>query len=255
VTTSAATDGPEDSDMTISNNTFCWHGISTDVDQGKAFYTSVLGWQVAPDTDGAPMFVAPGGAVGHLQAPDGAPASWCSFLAVDDLDASTALAVERGGSLMVPPTPLPAGRFSVVTTPSGAVFGLYEADASDELAEPGPGSIHWVELQSTRPEVDVSWLSEVFGFTDQVEQMASGPYHVLNADGVPRGGVAASHGDRSAFVAWVEVKDLADTLEKVEAHGGRALGEPVADPAVGRMVVVADPAGATFGLVQPNAEA
>jgi len=249
--TFVAADGHEDFIMSIQSNTFCWHGISTDMDQGKAFYPGVLGWDVRADSDGAPMFVAPGGAVAHLQAPESGPPSWCSFLSVDDVDASTALAAEQGSTVLVQPTDLPAGRFSVVTTPSGAVFGLYQATEEDAVAAPGPGSIHWVELQSTTPGQDVAWMRSVFGFSSRVEEMAAGPYHVLEADGVPRGGVTSSPIDASVFVAWVQTDDLDATLAKVGAHGGKTVTETFADPAVGRMAVVSDPSGATFGLVQP----
>lgn len=237
--------------MSIQSNTFCWHGISTDVATGTPFYTKVLGWDFTADGDGSPMFVAPGGAVAHIQPPDNGPPSWCSFLSVDDLDASTALARDQGGSVLMPPTDLPVGRFSVITTPSGAVFGLYQGADEDAVATPGPGSIHWVELQSTAPGADVAWLSSVFGFSSRVDEMAKGPYHVLEADGVPRGGVTASTVDASVFTAWVQVADLDATLAKVGAHGGKTLTDTFADPAVGRMAVVSDPSGATFGLVQP----
>lgn len=249
--TEAANDGPEDNLMSIQDHTFCWHGIATDIEKGKAFYTGALGWKVEADGEGAPMFVGPGGAVAHIQAPEAGPPAWCSFLSVEDVDASTAKATAHGGTLLVEPTNLPAGRFSVVTTPTGAVFGLYQAVDKDELAKPGPGSIHWVELQSTAPQTDIDWLKGVFGFSHKTEDMAMGPYHVLEANGEARGGVSTSAIDRSVFIAWVEVADLDQTLAKVNAHGGKTLTDTFGDPAVGRMAVVSDPSGATFGLVQP----
>lgn len=197
------------------------------------------------------MFVASGGPVAHIQAAEHGPPSWCSYLAVDDLDASTALAAEQGGTVLVPPTPLPAGRFSVVTTPSGAALGLYEAVDEDEQATPGPGSVHWVELRSTTPEEDIAWLRAVFGFSHRVQPAPEGPYHVLLADGVPRGGVTSTALGVSMFVAWVQVDDLATTVATLGAQGGRTVTELQIDAAVGRRIVVSDPSGATFGLVQP----
>ncbi|MBX2798546.1 MAG: VOC family protein [Myxococcales bacterium] len=237
--------------MSIQSNHFCWQGISTDMAKAKAFYTNVLGWDVITDEHDTQVFIGKGGAVGHLQAPENGPPSWCSFLSVDDLDASTALAAEHGGTVIVPPTDLPAGRFSVVTTPSGAAFGLYQAVEQDTLAEPGPGSIHWVELQTTALDQDLAWLTSVFGFTTRVQEFASGPYHVLEAGGTSRGGVASTPAERSAFVAWVQVDDLDATLAKVGKHGGSTIGATVGEPSVGQMAMVSDPSGATFGLIQP----
>ncbi len=249
--TTVAADGPEDFMMSIQSNTFCWYGISTDIDSGTAFYKSVLGWNLAADSDGPPVFVAPGGAVAHLQAPDNGPPSWCSYWAVDDVDASTAMAAEHRGTILVPPTDLPVGRFSIVTTPSGAAFGLYQAAEGDAMAAPGPGTIHWVELHSTAPDNDLAWLRSVFGVTSRVQQMAAGPYHLLESDGASVGGVTTSQMERSVFMAWVQVADLDATVAEVSAHGGTTVTRAFADPAVGRMAVVADPSGATFGLIQP----
>ncbi len=236
--------------MSIQHNTFCWHGIATPVDAGKGFYTRVLDWTIADEGPGSPVFAGPGGQVAHIQAPEGGPAAWSSFLSVDDVDASTARVVETGGTLLVPPTDLPAGRFSIVTTPSGAAFGLYQAVEQDELAKPVPGSITWVDLHSPTPDDDVAWLAQTFGFAHHVEQMPSGPYHILEVDGEARGGVTASKDGTSTFVAWVLVEDLDDTLGRVEANAGRRLSPVMQDGGMRRMALVADPGGASFGLVQ-----
>lgn len=229
--TGVATDGPEDFPMSFPSNLFCWHGIATDIDQGSTFYPNALGWKITAEGDGPPMCVAPGGPVAHLEAPENGPPAWCSYLSVDDLDASTALAADQGGTIVVSPTDLPVGRFSVVTTPSGAGFGLYQPDESDALAAPGPGSIHGVELHSTAPERDAAWFASVFGFTPTVTR---------------------SRTDTSAFVAWVQVDDLNATLAKVATHGGTPVGDAFAEPSELRRALVSDPSGARFGLIQPE---
>lgn len=244
---------PRNPIMHIPTHTFCWHGLSTEADAATPFYASVLGWTITADGDGGPVCSGPGGAVAHIQPVGDGPAHWCSYLAVEDVDASTARVQQAGGTVLVPPTDLPVGRFSVVTTPTGAAFGLYQPDASDALAEPGPGSVHWVELHSPTPEADRDWLGAMFGFEARTQPMGSGPYHVLLADGEARGGVMASKIGHASFLAWVEVDDLDAALAKVQPHGGATVEAPFSDPAVGRMAVVSDPAGAVFGLVQPTA--
>ena len=250
VMTEVAADGPEEFIMSIDPHIFCWQGIATDVDQGKAFYHGVLEWKVSDD-EGPPMFVAAGGPVAHLEPPQATPPAWCSYLSVEDLDATTALAAKQGSTVVVPPTDLPVGRFSMVTTPSGAVFGLYQAAEQDALAEPGPGSIHWVELHSTEIDKDIAWFESVFGFSTKVENMPAGPYHVLQAEGSPRGGLMAAQSGVSTFVAWVRVTELDATLARVKEHGGNAVTDIISNPTVGRMAIVSDPSGATFGLIQP----
>lgn len=236
--------------MSIQSNTFCWQGISTDVATGTPFYEKVLGWKTETSPSGT-MFVGPGGAVAHIQPPmDGAPAHWCAYLAVDDLEARTQAAGEQG-SVLVPPTDLPAGRFSLVTTPSGASFGLYTSADSDEQAKPGPGSIHWVELHSKMVDADLAWFDAVFGFTNSTMEMPSGPYHVLEADGEKRGGVTTAD-DRSAFLPWVEVADIDASVAAVRGNAG-TVNTDVFEHPIGRMAVVADPSGAVFGMIQPSA--
>jgi len=237
--------------VTVSPHTVCGHAISTNLDTGVAVDSNVRGGQATPDVEGPPVVSAPGGQVAHIQPPENGPPSWCNFLSVEDLDASTALAAAKGGVVLLPPTPLPAGRFSVVTTPSGAMFGLYEPIDADEMATPGHGSIHWVEVQSTSLEQDVAWFEAVFGFTTRLEQMAMGPYYILEVDGVARGGLMASQSGRSMVIAWVRVDNLDETLTLVQGQGGKVVSKIIDDPEVGRMAVVLDPSGAAFGVVQP----
>lgn len=237
--------------MSIQTNTFCWHSINTTGGNSVDFYTSVLDWSIDESGD-QPIISSPGGMLGHMQPTDGPPA-WCSFLAVDDIDASTAKSVAAGGMVIVPPTKLPAGAFSVVASPSGAVFGLYEGVEEDDAPKPGPGTIHWVELHSKALSADLAWLEESFGISSRAQQMAMGPYQVLTADGEPRGGAMEAIDTPSMWLAWVQVTDVEATVGKVNASGGSVLRDVFGDPEVGKMAVVADPTGAVFGVVQPNA--
>jgi predicted enzyme related to lactoylglutathione lyase len=93
---------------------------------------------------------------------------------VEDVDAGLAAPIENGGSIVVPPTDIPPGRFACVASPSGAVFLLFhEADeASAQDSPAGNGAIHWIELHSTDLTADVGWLSASFGLTSETMEMA-----------------------------------------------------------------------------------
>jgi predicted enzyme related to lactoylglutathione lyase len=54
--------------------------------------------------------------------PDGAPAHWSIYFAVDDTDAAVAKVVELGGSVVGPALDTPYGRLAAVADPTGARF-------------------------------------------------------------------------------------------------------------------------------------
>jgi uncharacterized protein len=61
--------------------------------------------------------------------PDGVPAFWGVSFAVEDADATGALAVERGGSMYQEPFDMPGiGRIATVTDPWGASFSVVALD-------------------------------------------------------------------------------------------------------------------------------
>ncbi len=54
-----------------------------------------------------------------------APSHWISYVAVDDVDASTKRALELGGQIHLDPKEIPhVGRFSIIADPTGGVIAL-----------------------------------------------------------------------------------------------------------------------------------
>lgn len=248
--------------MAYVNNKFCWHGcISTDVDKAKAFYTEVIGWgaeemQMGDET--STMFVQGGAPIAHLMAPpmEGVPSCWNNYLRVADVDAATNAAVAAGGSVRMPPTDIPPGRFSTIALPSGAVVSLFhEVDEATAQNHPATiGGFHWVELHSQDIDADVAFMTSVFGLTTGEMPMPNGgTYHLLNDGDTQVGGAMKSmqEGAPSFFLAWVAVEDVDAAAERVTNHGGQIMGEPMDYPGVGRMVVSVDPTGGVLGLITP----
>lgn len=246
--------------MAYRNNAFCWHGIiTTDVEKAKAFYGEALGYSIvtAKMGDGeATMVAAANIPRAHISAPEapGIPSHWDNYLRVDNVDATTKAAVSNGGKLVVPPTDIPPGRFSVVTSPSGAMVSLFkEADDSATNAPAGPGSIHWTELHSTNLDADLKWLGETLGVTSQKMPMPNGDYFILNTeDGTLGGAMAQQQAGAPAFwLSWVQVDDVDETVKRVTRYGGKVLSPLMDVKEVGRMAVVADPTGGSFGVITP----
>ena len=113
---------------------FCWAELNTrGLDDAKAFYGAVFGWEcVTSEFEGGMVYteVKVGGeAVAGMMdvtgtVPDMVPAHWLVYFAVEDADATVAKAQELGGTVMVPPTDIPPGRFAVVADDRGAVFAV-----------------------------------------------------------------------------------------------------------------------------------
>ncbi len=112
-----------------------WIDMTVDDASGiRDFYKAVVGWQ----TDDVSMgdyddyvMKPPGGegvaGVCHSRGGNAdLPPGWLIYITVADVEQSAAIAVQRGGKLLVPPRGLAGGRFCVVEDPSGAVAGLYQ---------------------------------------------------------------------------------------------------------------------------------
>lgn len=113
---------------------------TSDTDAAASFYSALFGWQIDRlDTGGGPPFWSINRADGRLnggmmQLPDdtgGMPSHWLAYFVADDLDASAQKIGELGGQVMVPPTPIPSGRFAVAQDPQGAFFALFEGELDD----------------------------------------------------------------------------------------------------------------------------
>lgn len=112
--------------------TFCWNQLtSQDAETAKTFYQKVYGWTNKDFGEGGGNWVFQVGespAAGLLTAPEGVPTHWLTYVAVADVDASRAKAVELGATVMLEKMPIPGmGHISVVTDSSGITFGLFQS--------------------------------------------------------------------------------------------------------------------------------
>lgn len=119
--------------QTTGTNGFEWAELNTrDVAGSLAFYHDVFGWDLhASDSPEMPYteFQIDGKSIAGAtemspMAPAEMPNYWLIYFGVDDVDAATKKAVEAGGKEMMAPMDFPGGRFSMVTDPQGAIFGL-----------------------------------------------------------------------------------------------------------------------------------
>jgi predicted enzyme related to lactoylglutathione lyase len=113
---------------------FAWDELyAADVDEAVAFYGGLLGWGTSPSHldwyrlfDSGEAHIA-----GLMKKPDEQPvAAWGTHFAADDVAASVARARELGATvLMEPTTDEQVGTYAMLADPTGAMFGLYKANA------------------------------------------------------------------------------------------------------------------------------
>ena len=122
-----------------ASNTFGWAELSSrGVKKAIDFYETVFGWTHRESDMGEGTlyneFQSDGDSVAGAmemdpKMPAQVPSNWTIYFTVDDVDHATRAASAAGGQVMVAPQEFPGGRFSIVTDPQGANFGLLKMAA------------------------------------------------------------------------------------------------------------------------------
>jgi predicted enzyme related to lactoylglutathione lyase len=239
--------------------TFCWADLgTTDAAAAKTFYTSVFGWEAtdapAGDTGVYTTFKLDGRDVAALyemgeEEREQLTPHWSSYVSVEDVDAAAARARELGAELTAEPLDvMEAGRLAVVRDPTGALVHLWQARGQTGAGRVNdPGCMVWNELASPEPERAGAFFSALLGWT--AEPDATG-YAVIKCDGAINGGIRRVQDDEPPhWLVYFSAGSCDETAAAVREAGGRVLAGPM-DSAVGRIAIVADIAGATFGLFE-----
>jgi predicted enzyme related to lactoylglutathione lyase len=211
------------------------------------FYRDLLGWELTePEPSGYRHFRPE---IGGLVERDVRP-HWLPYVAVAELEATIAKATELDAKLLLEPVIIPAGRFALLVDPWGAAFAPFELGTAEPKAET-PVRFAWDELVTSEPATAIAFYAELFGW-EHVEERGSFP--VLAIDGQQFADVVESAEAQPVPPGWLPYAAVADvdaTAAKAIELGGKALVEPTRIPNVPYFAVLADPAGAAFGVFAP----
>ena len=239
--------------------------VTPDLAAAEAFYSGLFGWTFrnihSGETNYAVAMVSGRPIGGILQRPIPAGEQhqphWLTFVAVADADRAARLAVNDGAKELAKPTTYPGrGRQAVLSGPDGAVFAILASatgDPGDYLAEPGEWI--WSVLLTSDPDKAAKFYRAVFGYDLFDLPSADGLEHVvLSSQDYARAVINSLPKDsrhrRAHWLNFVRVADTDATAAKAVTLGGRVLVEPRVDRHGGKIALLADPAGAPFGIME-----
>jgi predicted enzyme related to lactoylglutathione lyase len=252
---------------------FVWFElVSRDPKKAQAFYRDVLGWGVQEFPMGAQVYemIRAGDAmIGGYAAPrsDRQPAHWISYVSVEDVDAAAKAAGANGGKVIDAPYEIPGvGRTARIADPQGAEICPFKnatGDPPDEDLSSSParaatasqGRFFWNELHTTDTARALAFYEKVVGFSRRAMDVGpGGTYHVLEKNGVGRGGATnqMAPGARPHWLPYVFVDDPDATIAKARKCGATIQFGPEDIPGVGRFGVLQDPTGAVLAVMKPR---
>lgn len=121
------------------------------------------------------------------------------------------------------------------------------------------GEFYWNELMTHDVEASKAFHAATIGWTFEGMPMPDiGTYWVASQDGKAVGGIMAMMdgmppGTPSHWIGYLAVDDIDVRLERVQAAGGQICRPAFDVPEVGRIAIIADPAGAVMGWITPVA--
>ena len=239
------------------NGTFCWIDLgTTDVAGAKAFYRGLFGWEMEdlPAGDSATYTMCRLGGkdvVGiHEHSPEEGT-GWSSSISVDEVDDATSKARALGATVQMEPFDIEgAARMSLIRDPAGAVVTLWQARGhigAGLVNEVGTWS--WNELVTPAVEQAKAFYAGLFGW--EAEDIPGAiPRAMFTLGDLLIGGIHAPNPFERDGPGWTfsfVVAGADESARRAEELGGR-IALPPMDIPVGRMAIVADPAGAAFTI-------
>jgi predicted enzyme related to lactoylglutathione lyase len=247
---------------TTTLNKPTWVDLSTaDPAAARTFYAKVFGWQIEVNPDpqygGYALAKVDGqdaAGIGGIMSP-GQPSAWSIYIGTDDIEALARKVTAAGGTVVAPPMDIPGqGWMAVFQDPSGAFISGWQATRMRGFQTEGASAFGWAEVSARGVEKVVPFYERVFGWTPKATGSPEQPYTEFQVDGHSIVGAVEMNPMVPAEVPsyWL----VYFTVDHVDAAfrtaidaGARELLSPIDFPG-GRLAMVSDPQGASFGLMR-----
>jgi len=238
---------------------------TTNLKRAKEFYAALFGWDFRDyHAVGMDYAVAMNGGrpvAGFLQRVnregEEQRSAWLPFIAVRDVDATLRNALLHHAQVRSDPENLPLrGRQALLTDPEGAVFAIEASSSGDPSdALPTPGNWFRTTLFARDPGDSGVFYQQLFGYHLVGLPTGAGFERVrLSSGGHPRISVNALPTDvpalQTQWVNFVLVVNAADATAQALKLGGSVLVKAQRDVQGVATVILADPTGAPFGIIE-----
>jgi len=222
----------------------CWiDRITADLSATQAFYGDLFGWTFADDAAGYRTALQSGEIVAGFGSANGPREFWTIYLASSDLEATQAVVVAAGGTVVLAPMDAGGnGRLFLAIDPGGTLVGFWRGTHDEGVVlVDEPGAACRYELRVTRADAIADFYGAVFGF-DLVDD-GQGLRFVL--DGRTIVDIVEDADIAPHWQVYFGVADRLTAVREALAGGARLSGQN-ADGSVAMI----DPRGAHFGLQQ-----
>ena len=239
--------------------------VTPDLAAAEKFYGALFGWtfqRIRAGSSNYAVVMLDGRPIGGLMEkpiPSGErhQSAWLTFMAVGDVDGVKRIATAHGAKVLADSHSYPMrGRQCVLADPQGAVFAILASSSGDSPDYlPGAGEWIWSSLHAKDAGAAAAFYQELFGYdVFELPSDDDSEHLILSTDDYARASAnslaAGSSRRHPHWLNFVRVDKAAEMAAKVIAMGGRVLVEPRVDRHGGMIAVVADPAGAPFGLME-----
>ncbi len=243
-----------------------WLDLETvDLARAKKFYAGMFGWDFRDyHADGSDYAVAMSGGrpvAGVLQRRirkgEERRSAWLPFISVSDADAAARLALQHHAQMVSEPETLPLrGRQALLMDPEGVRFAIVASSSGDPPdGSPMRGSWVWTSLIARDSGDEGVFYQEVFGFDltglathagfERV-RLSSNGYGRIGIGELPTGTPAA----RPHWINYICVGNIADAMARARSLGAHVLVKAEHDSQGGIEAILADPTGASFGVME-----
>ena len=237
--------------------------VTSDIAVTQKFYQELFGWTFHSESDHVNISNGDQFLGGMFQRPPpaGQPAQprWISYFSAADLSRVGRKVEAAGGSVLMKPVRLPdRGMQAVYADTEGALFGvtqLAKGDPEDYLPETGDWI--WAQLLSHDATGAGKFYQDLSGY-EVIQDTQSGVQSglLLSRDGYARAAISTIpmqwEAAKAAWLPFVRVKLIGDSIANVKRLGGKVLLEPSASLAQGKVAIIADPTGAALGVLEWN---